>query len=363
MRQIVFFLLLGCTGVLCSPEAIFAQTPHSSDVSHERDPNHPKNLLQGYLKSLGRDRLIAHVNTNRPMAYQDEHGVWMGLEVGQVRAVCEMIGVTVQFQPIPDPNDRFASLRNGTADLVLGGLSITPGRMESGLAFSQTTLNANLCTVGPWSKGTALGEGLFSIIYATIDGKTLLMFLIVFPMAVKVVRSCRHQPQVPSIKLGLLLTCLVYLFGIFFLCVTQDRVQQVEVILDYFSEDDLTGRRVATKANTTSEKVADKKGAILKPQHRTDSFEEAFALLQDKRSKVEFVIADFPVAAHYVNKGDGKGRAIIVGPHYSPQNYGVAFQAGNPLIRPFNIALLKVQQSDMFDELTRAYLGDANRSQ
>jgi len=361
MKQTFFSVLFCCTGVLgmAAGGANSASAPHAAAAG--RDANDVGLLAQRYLHSQNRTALIAHINTSQPMAFQDENGIWIGLEVGQIRAVCEIFGVPVEFQPIPDPNDRFAGLRDGSADIVFGGLSITPGRMKNGLDFSQATLSADLCTVSAWDKGTAMGEGLFSIIYATLDGKTILMFLIVFPLAVKVVRSCRHQPDVPSIQLGFLITCLVFLFGVFFLCVTQDRIQQAEAILDYYSDDDLAGRHVATKANTTSEKAAYKKRAILRPRNLQGSFDEAFALLQDKTSKVEFVIADFPIAAHYVNKGEGKGKSIIIGPRYNPQNYGVVFRQGNALLRDFNIALLKVQQSDIFEELTRAYLGDISR--
>jgi ABC-type amino acid transport substrate-binding protein len=360
MKQIVLSVLFCCTGVLGMTAAGVdsASAPHAAAG---RDANGVGPQAQRYLQGRDRTALIAHVNTSRPMAFQDENGVWIGLEMGQIRAVCEMMDVQIEFQPIPDPNDRFAGLRDGSADIVFGGLSITSGRMENGLDFSQATLGADLCTVSAWDKGTAMGEGLFSILYATLDGKTILMFLIVFPLAVKVVRSCRHQPEVPSIQLGFLITCLVFLFGVFFLCVTQDRIRQAEAILDYYSDDDLAGRHVATKINTTSEKTAYKKRAVLRVQNLKGSFDEAFALLQDKTSKVEFVIADFPIAAHYVNKGEGKGKSIIIGPRYNPQNYGAVFRQGDTLLRDFNIALLKVQESELYEELTKAYLGDISR--
>lgn len=78
-------------------------------------------------------------DTFAPMGFRDENNELVGFDIDLGRAVCEVLGVEAEFQPI-DWDSKEMALAAGTIDCVWNGMSITPEREEA-MALSQAYLN------------------------------------------------------------------------------------------------------------------------------------------------------------------------------------------------------------------------------
>ena len=113
--------------------------------------------------------------------------------------------------------------------------------------------------------------------------------------------------------------------------------------------DDLPGRPVATVAGSTA-------AVFLKRERiRATEFPGIEAALQALHTnQVEAVVYDAPVLLYHA-ANDGKGRAVVAGPIFGKENYGILFARGSLLRKPVNEALLHIRETGVYDSLYRKW--------
>lgn len=80
-------------------------------------------------------------DTFAPMGFRDNDGNLVGFDVDLAKAVGELLGVEVRFQPI-DWDSKVLELNAGTIDMIWNGLTITDSRLEE-MSFSSAYLANN----------------------------------------------------------------------------------------------------------------------------------------------------------------------------------------------------------------------------
>ncbi|MGO3889415.1 MAG: ABC transporter substrate-binding protein [Paenalcaligenes sp.] len=100
--------------------------------------------------SLAADIRVAVNQANPPYEFEDKNGVLTGFEVEVIDAVAQRLNKSVEYSSMPF-NMLFAAVQSGRADIALGGITITPKRLES-VAFTQPFIDSNQC-ITTLSKG------------------------------------------------------------------------------------------------------------------------------------------------------------------------------------------------------------------
>ena len=91
------------------------------------------------------------VNRSMPLAYRDERGTWRGFEIDRLNDIAQQAGRAVAYRPLSNPENRFQALIDGTADIVLGGNSITAEREALEIDFTYPTFDSGQRrSLGSW---------------------------------------------------------------------------------------------------------------------------------------------------------------------------------------------------------------------
>jgi polar amino acid transport system substrate-binding protein len=117
--------------------------------------------------------------------------------------------------------------------------------------------------------------------------------------------------------------------------------------------EDLRGRRVAVVGGTTSYEYMRKERAYI------DTFptvEDAYDALL--KGTVDAVVYDATNLLFYANN-EGKGKVVVVGKIFEPQDYGLAIPQGSPLREKINRAILNLVENDELGRTFAKWLGPA----
>ncbi|ESQ88667.1 transporter substrate-binding domain-containing protein [Asticcacaulis benevestitus] len=114
---------------------------------------------------------------------------------------------------------------------------------------------------------------------------------------------------------------------------------------------DLPGKTVATVSGTTSAQYLQNNGIQFK----------AFATIDDARKalltkQVDAVVFDAPVV-QYIAAHQSMGAAMVVGPVFNTQDYGLVFTNGSELRRPSDAALLAMREDGTYDRISEKWFG------
>ncbi|WP_320170127.1 glutamine ABC transporter substrate-binding protein GlnH [Maridesulfovibrio sp.] len=116
--------------------------------------------------------------------------------------------------------------------------------------------------------------------------------------------------------------------------------------------EDLKGKVIATKLNTTSAEFAKKAGASdVKLYPNSDAM-----FMELMTGGADAVIFDSPVIGDFMRKA-GKGQVKVVGPLYNGQQYGIAFPKGSQLVSKVNKALKELRDEGKYRELYIKWFG------
>ncbi len=117
------------------------------------------------------------------------------------------------------------------------------------------------------------------------------------------------------------------------------------------SPDDLVGRSVCAKANTTAASYLEEAGA---PFTGVTQLDECYEGLKNRR--YEAVVADAPVLQYYIAHS-GAGVAEIASPIFKFEDYGIAFPLGSNLRKQADDALLSIRENGDYNLIKQKWLG------
>lgn len=297
---------------------------------------------------------IVEVNRSMPLAYQDERGNWRGFEIDRLNDIAQWAGRSVEYRRLSDPKNRFQALLDGTADIVLGGNSITAEREALAIDFSYPTFDSGLAIAVPWDPGKESGSRLMAVAYAYAHWELLPLILAAFVCACIFFRQLK-RPEANSVVRGSLsMIAIITIVIMVHADVTTRLHDRDEMIARINGPDDLAGMAVATKRDTTSAELLPKLGVRLVLE---DTVESALERMRDQ-DDVEAVVFDSPVLWYHAVQGS-YGQMRIVGDQFARQKYGLAVREGQAeLLEQLDRGLLRQDESQLASRLREIYFGN-----
>ena len=297
---------------------------------------------------------VAEVNRSRPLAYRNESGDWTGFEIDRLNLVAKSSGHKIKYRELSDPRDRFQALREGTADIVLGGNTITSAREANSIDFTFPTFDSGLSIAVPWHSGKESGSRLMSVVYAYAHWELIPLSLAAFVLACVFFRQLKRSEANSVIRGSLAMIGLVAIIIMVHADVMTRLHDRDEVIAKITKPDDLMGVGVATKRQTTSSELLPTYGARI---HLTDTIEDALRELRNS-DDVEAVVFDSPVLWYYAIQGEF-GQLRVVGDQFAQQKYGLAVrQDDDELLEMLNRSLLEQDEQGLTEQLRKVYFGN-----
>jgi polar amino acid transport system substrate-binding protein len=114
---------------------------------------------------------------------------------------------------------------------------------------------------------------------------------------------------------------------------------------------DLPGKRVGTLLDSTAETYLQANGAQVEAYK--DGREMVAALLT---GQVDALVLMGPVL-RYLATHRGKGLVMTIGPEFNTEPVAIAFPAGSPLRREFDLELLKLMENGIFEQMRKKWFG------
>lgn len=317
--------------------------------------------------------------------YQDKKYIGFSIELWE--KIAQMLGLKYELYGVNTIAKLLDEVERGAADIAIAGIGIT-SRREQVLDFSHPFFESGLQIMVPASSGSLLGaviSKVFSVIFSPELVYGVGFFLVILIIAAHViwVLERRHNPQfpkgypqgvwqsiwwavvtvttvgygdkTPTGTIGRLFGLVWILAGYFVFAyftasvTTTATVQELHGTIN--GPQDLFGKRVATvEKSTAAEYLAEQGMEAVK----LEEVEEACRLLEE--GKVEAVVFHAPYLQHYASK-KGKGKVKVVGLIFREQNYGIAFQGNSPYREIVNVALLKLMEKGVYQQIVERYFG------
>jgi ABC-type proline/glycine betaine transport system substrate-binding protein/ABC-type amino acid transport substrate-binding protein len=317
--------------------------------------------------------------------YQDRE--YIGFSIELWAKIAQMLGLKYEIYGVNTIAKQLDEVKRGAADVAIAGISITSKR-EQLLDFSHAFFETGLQIMVPVESGSLLRE-VFAKVYAVLFSAELLygvgFFFIILLIAAHVIWALerRHNPQFPkSYPQGIwqsvwwavvTVTTVGYgdktptgtigrLFGLVWILAgyfvfayftasvtTTVTVQELHGTIN--GPRDLFGKPVATVENSTADEYLSGQGI---PVVKVENVAKAYPLLES--GEVAAIVYDAPVLQHYASQ-KGKGKVKVVGLLFEVQNYGIALQVGSPYRENINVALLKLIESGVYQEIVDKWFG------
>jgi polar amino acid transport system substrate-binding protein len=279
--------------------------------------------------------------------------------------------------------EALAAVERGEADVAVGPISITAARAEH-VTFTQPYFRTGLSILAPPAR-SLLDRVRPFMTRAFLASVSLLLGILLavgtavwlaerrknpdhFPpsllsgigngvwMALVTMTTVGYGDRVPQTVAGRALVGIWMLVSMIFassltaFMATAFTLSQIEGPAISSSED-LDKRPVAVVRGTTSVAFVDSEGG--RPVAATTLDGAIETLL---RGKADAVVFDRPMLRDYINRHPEE-RLRLSEASYEPQAYGLAVPIGDPLRRPLDISLLRLQESGDLQQIIKSWLG------
>jgi polar amino acid transport system substrate-binding protein len=316
-----------------------------------------------------------------PPVVVDQSGTLTGFSIDLWNKIAERLQVKMHYQVAPDVRALLDEVRDGKADLGVAAISITSAR-EAAYDFSHPILNAGL-QIMVRGKGQETDSNPLMDLLGLLFSKTILLWLgialllILLPAHIVWLLERRHPngilptekyfpgifhamywaagtlatqaEQMPRQWLARILAVLWMFTGVVFVAFYTAQltatltVQQIQGSIN--GPDDLQGKRVATtRGSTAAAYLRELRAQVLE----VSVIEDAYQALVDKEA--DAVVFDAPILLYYA-ANEGKGRVHMVGLPFRKEDYGIVFQAGNPLRKQVNNTLLAMREDGSYQQI------------
>src|SRR5215510_12812492 len=320
-----------------------------------------------------------------PPVVVDQGGTLTGFSIDLWNKIAERMQLKMRYQVAPDVRALLEEVRAGRANLGVAAISVTAAR-ETEFDFSHPILNAGL-QIMVRGKGQEKGQEADSNPLADLLGllfsKTILLWLgialilILVPAHIVWLLERRHPDgivptekyfpgifhamswaagtlatqaeQMPRQWLARVLAVLWMFTGVVFVAFYTAQltatltVQQIQGTIN--GPDDLQGKKVATtRGSTAAAQLATLRAQVIE----VAVIEDAYQALVNKEA--DAVVFDAPILLYYA-ANEGKGRVHMVGLPFHKEDYGIVFQAGNPLRKQVNNTLLAMREDGSYQQI------------
>jgi polar amino acid transport system substrate-binding protein len=316
-----------------------------------------------------------------PPVVVDQNGTMTGFSIDLWNKIAERLQLKVHYQVAPDVRALLEEVRDGKADLGVAAISITSAR-EAAYDFSHPILSAGL-QIMVRGKGQETDSNPLMDLLGLLFSKTILLWLgialllILLPAHIVWLLERRHPngilptekyfpgifhamywaagtlatqaEQMPRQWLARVLAVLWMFTGVVFVAFYTAQltatltVQQIQGTIN--GPDDLQGKKVATtRGSTAAAQLRELRAQVLE----VSVIEDAYQALLNKEA--DAVVFDAPILLYHA-ANEGKGRVHLVGVPFRKEDYGIVFQAGSPLRKPVNNALLVMREDGSYQQI------------
>ncbi len=300
-----------------------------------------------------------------------------GFSIELWAAIAEQAELDYEIQQVDTITDLLDTLRDGEADLGIGGISITSER-ETTLDFSYPIFNSGLEIMVREGKSIAL-LNIFQILLTPALLQVLAGLAVIILIAAHVVwlveRSINPEfprsyipgiwegiwwatvttvtvgygDRTPRTTVGRLFAIILMFAGVALVAqftavvTTQFTLQQLRG--DVGGLDDLYGKRVVTVSGSTA---SDYLQSIRMSAIRVENIDEAYQRLMNEQA--DAIIYDTPVLLYYAAT-EGRGQVHLIGDIFAREDYGIAFPHDSPYREMINQAILQVVENGTYQDL------------
>jgi polar amino acid transport system substrate-binding protein len=316
-----------------------------------------------------------------PPVVVDQNGLLTGFSIDLWSKIAERMQLKMRYQISPDVGALLEQVRTAKADLGVAAISVTAAR-EKEFDFSHPILNAGL-QIMVRGKGQESDANPLMDLLGLLFSKTILVWmgialaLIIVPAHIVWFLERNHRggiiptekyipgvfhamywaagtlatqaEQMPRQWLARILAVLWMFTGVVFVAFYTAQltatltVQQIQGAIN--GPDDLQGKKVATtRGSTAAAHLRELRAQVIEVTRIEDAYE---ALLN---KDAEAVVFDAPILLYYA-ANEGKGRVHMVGTPFRKEDYGIVFQAGNPLRKQVNNALLALREDGTYQQI------------
>jgi len=316
-----------------------------------------------------------------PPVVVDQGGTLTGFSIDLWNKIAERMQIKMRYQIAPDVRALLEEVRAGKADLGVAAISVTAAR-ETEFDFSHPILNAGL-QIMVRGKGQESDSNPLTDLLALLFSKAILVWLgialllIIVPAHIVWLLERNHKDgiiptekyipgifyaaywaagtlatqaeQMPRQWLARFVSVLWMFTGVVFVAFYTAQlaatltVQQIQGGIN--GPDDLQGKKVATtRGSTAAAQLAELRAQVIE----VSRIEDAYQALLNKDA--EAVVFDAPILLYYA-ANEGKGRVHMVGAPFRKEDYGIVFQAGNPLRKRVNNTLLALREDGTYQQI------------
>ncbi len=322
------------------------------------------------------------VTIERPPFVMLENGKLTGFSIDLWHALAADMGKTSAFRVVDSFPGMLAMVASGEADAAVANITITLDR-EKILDFSQPIFDSGLQIMIPadGGAGPSLLRALFSgnlliaiaLAFAALWLGGMLMWYFernkqeyfaksprraMFPAfwwALNLVVNGGFEERVPQSRFGRVLAVFLVISSLFLVSVFVARItatMTVDAIQSAVNSlNDLHGKRVGTTTGSTAARYLEARNLRHAGYETLDQMITAF-----EAGKLDAVVFDAPVLAYYVNTR-GRETAMLAGPVFRREQYGIALPTGSPLAEAINQSLLNLRENGTYDDIHRKWFG------
>jgi ABC-type amino acid transport substrate-binding protein len=312
-----------------------------------------------------------------PFAYEEDEEL-VGFSVDLWKAIADDLSLEYEWLKVDTITQQLEAVTAGSADIALGGISMTPEREEA-VDFSYPYFNSGLLIItqppGRESISTTF-ETFFSPNMLRVLGLALITLLVIAHViwllergsnkevpkaylpgiwdglwwAVATITTAEYvDGQKPRTPIKRLMAMFFMIAGIVliaqFTAAITASLTVTELTGQIDGPSDLPGKSIATVIGTTSANYLEAENL---PFTGVETIEEAYALLD--AGEVDAVVFDAPVLLHYANT-TGRGRVRVVGSIFEEDAYAFALPTNSGLRESINQSLLSLKNNGSYDSI------------
>lgn len=318
----------------------------------------------------------------RPPFSLSENGVDTGFTLDLWDALMRDIGRDYVVLRTETFGEMLDLVRTADVDAAAANISITADR-ETEMDFSQPIFSAGLQIMVPASdRATSpflsrllLRDLLIAVVaaFALLFAAGMLMWLFerrhqeyfrhdgrkaLFPAfwwALNLIVNGGFEERQPLSTPGRVLGVVMVISSLFLVSIFVAKItttMTVEAIQSAVnSVSDLYGKRVGTTSGSTAAAYLDRR------EIRYQGYDGFAPLIADfEAGALDAVVFDAPILAHYVNSA-ADGEAILAGPVFLRENYGIALPTGSVLHEPINQSLLRLRENGTYEDIRVKWFG------
>jgi len=344
-------------------------------------------LLSAYAMLLAQpqeEKLRVATRLVKPFVFE-ENGKLTGFSIDLWQEIGKQLDVKYDFIIKPTVKELLEATRSKEADLAIAAISITAER-EKGWDFSQPMFDAGLqIMVSAQTSETGITRNIISGVLRTsilpIIGLILLMILVpahivwfferrrpngllsspsYFPgifeaswwAASTLATQADQMPKSAAARIAAVIWMFAaVVFIAYFTAAVTSSLTLQQLRGDIKGPEDLPGKRIASvKGSTSMEYLRQHNVQVME----FTNVDEAYKALQD--GEADAVVYDAPVLLYYASH-EGKGKAMVVGPIFRRENYGILFPSASPHRKPVNEALLRIKETGVYEQLHKKWFG------